>query len=551
MDLKSLPEHERGDWDPSDTPLAQVSEVERDQAELQSMRSQDQLTAAREKLSALHGQAEGLETKLKSEQASSQINEGGSEAQVALLQSHVHRLEDELRVQQGTAAQDASAADEGTVQVANLEAAVANATKERDQMRLALQQTRREWASGMARAQLRFKAHFDLSDAMIRLRSIRLSESLTAWKAILPPGKERTPLGSQVRQEKELRKEAETEAGELRRSSLEATVLAKRLKEENRRLKLALEQAGVGKKAQDTHSQLVTAHEQLESASYSYEGRILDLQQALAREKELVIRAEEERDTIKTRCEQDFQQMLQTAVQSGAELQGLLIQDKMAALGKEHERGSEIIEMSRQHNDRILNLQNAARKAEDALEAAKEGQYRELQELDKTQQTALVNHHSQAFVQTLKQLEAAVDLATKRAERAESAIEQLMATSPPSELHKWKARAIQAEAEQGKQEGRLCSMMAQLEEVQQQTAWQERELEEKVERSEKTAKEIKVASQSELRSQQEAHMASLAELEKRHKSSQERAASLERELAVLKATKQEGIHTNNANDSLN
>ena len=64
-----------------------------------------------------------------------------------------------------------------------------------------------------------------------------------------------------------------------------------------------------------------------------------------------------------------------------------------------------MIELQRQHNDRVLDLQTAARDAEDALEEAKESQYRQLQEPDRSQQEALVNHHSQAFVETLKQLE--------------------------------------------------------------------------------------------------------------------------------------------------
>ena len=89
----------------------------------------------------------------------------------------------------------------------------------------------------MATAQKRFKAHFDLSEAMIRLRSFRIQEALVAWKAILPADKQRTPLLSQLRNEQTKRESAERESLERQRAAVEASVEAKRLREENRRLK--------------------------------------------------------------------------------------------------------------------------------------------------------------------------------------------------------------------------------------------------------------------------------------------------------------------------
>jgi len=231
----------------------------------------------------------------------------------------------------------------------------------------------------------------------------------------------------------------------------------------------------------------------------------MDLQQALAREKQHAERCGEERDDAVHKCRELLRELKETSVSTGAELQGILIDDKMATLEKEHERSSEIIELTRQHNDRLEDLQNQVREAEEALEESKEVQFQEIAELNRSKQVSLVSHHSEAFVATLSELEIAVDISNKRAERAEAALEQYLVTSPPSELNSWKGRAIAAETESVKQEDRLQEMMSQLEEFKTSQTWAESEILGKLEDAQKRASMVRESNMREGEEMRDAH----------------------------------------------
>ena len=148
-----------------------------------------------------------------------------------------------------------------------------------------------------------------------------------------------------LKEERKRHKEAEAELVELRVASTESVVRAKRLMEENRRLKIAVD-SGVGQSQLKLHEKLMEAESKLENIEASWEAKVMDLQQAIARERQRSDRADEEREEAVTKCQQILKELRDTNISTGAELQAVLIEEKIKNLQNDHERASELIEVA-------------------------------------------------------------------------------------------------------------------------------------------------------------------------------------------------------------